>query len=176
MTRKATKPLVLIIDDDPRVREGLARRLRSDEFGIATASCGEEALPLIKSMAVAVAICDETMPGQAGIGVLKLIRDVSPQTVRIMLTGAPSTSLAMRAINAAGVSHFLTKPCDAAEISRIVRHAVSSYSTAQAAKTRRAYESRIKTAKVYELAETTLDTDEPAERVLEGEKHLRFDS
>jgi len=136
---RESKPLVLIIDDDPKIREGLSRRLRCDEFAIATAASGAEAMPLVRSKAVAVVLCDERMPGQSGISVLSAIRDQSPSTVRMMLTGAPCVSLALRAINTAGVYHFFTKPCDTQELALSIRDAIRYHKTI--------YESRLAGAK-----------------------------
>lgn len=130
MINRPSKPLVLIIDDDPRIREGLCRRLRNEEFAIVTAASGAEAMPLVRSKAVAVVLCDEHLPGQSGISILMALKEASPLTIRMMLTGAPCVSLAMRAINAAGVYHFFTKPCETQELAITIRGAIQQYEEA----------------------------------------------
>lgn len=105
---------ILVIDDDHHLLSGLRRQL-SDTFDIATAQGGSEALNEVQAAMAAqtpfaVALCDMRMPGMDGIETLKRIRELAPDTVRIMLTGNADQQTAIEAINQGSIFRFYTKP------------------------------------------------------------------
>ena len=107
------KGRILIIDDERNVLLGLRRQLRR-RFDLALATSGEEGLALLqKEGPFAVVVCDMNMPGRTGIEVLAEIGELSPDTVRIMLTGQADLSTAMNAVNHGNIFRFFTKPCAA---------------------------------------------------------------
>ncbi|CAA6603202.1 Response regulator containing a CheY-like receiver domain and an HD-GYP domain [Rhodospirillaceae bacterium LM-1] len=106
---------VLLIDDDLNLLSGLTRHLHRD-FDVVTASGGRQALAAVEdslttNQPFAVALCDMRMPGMDGIDTLKAIRGVSPETVRMMLTGNADQQTAIDAINEGSIFRFYTKPC-----------------------------------------------------------------
>lgn len=101
---------VLFIDDEKNVLSAFQRTLRSD-FDVAVANGGAEALKLLSLESFPVVVCDMRMPGMDGIDTLKEVAAVSPDTVRIMLTGNSDQETASRAINEGRIFRFLTKPC-----------------------------------------------------------------
>jgi len=105
---------ILVIDDDHHLLSALRRQL-SDAFDVTTAQGGAEALAAIQAAATAqqpfaVALCDMRMPGMDGIETLKRIRELAPDTVRIMLTGNADQQTAIEAINQGNIFRFYTKP------------------------------------------------------------------
>lgn len=101
---------LLFVDDEPNVLDAY-RRSVGRKYPIECALGGEEALALIaESGNFAVVVSDMHMAPMNGIELLTLVRAVSPDTVRIMLTGA-DRELAMEAVNEGSVFRFLTKPC-----------------------------------------------------------------
>lgn len=111
MTSAELGDTVLVVDDDPNVLAGLRRHLGT-RFNIACAQSGDEALQLVASgTPVAVALCDMRMPGMSGLELLKELRQVAPDTVRMMLTGNGDQRTATEAINQGNVFRFFTKPC-----------------------------------------------------------------
>ncbi|MDO8607621.1 MAG: response regulator [Phaeospirillum sp.] len=105
---------ILVIDDDHHLLSALRRQL-SDTFDVTTAQGGAEALEAIQAATVAqtpfaLALCDMRMPGMDGIETLKRIRDLAPDTVRIMLTGNADQQTAIEAINQGNIFRFYTKP------------------------------------------------------------------
>lgn len=114
------RPVVLLVDDEPSLVEGLELRLRSKAFRVLTATSAKEALELMSQQEVAVVVSDERMPGMQGSEFLSVVAKSFPETARIILTGQASVEAAMRAINDAKVAHFLTKPCDAKALKALV--------------------------------------------------------
>jgi len=102
---------VLCVDDDEGVLDAYRRGLRK-AFTIETASSGQQALELVTRQGpFAVVLSDMRMPGIGGIQLLSAIRQKSPDTVRIMLTGHADQRAAIDAVNEGEVFRFLTKPC-----------------------------------------------------------------
>src|SRR5216684_8108524 len=78
---------ILLVDDDPLILDGYRRTLGRD-FSIETAVGGEEGLKLATDGGpYAVVISDMRMPGMDGIQFLSRIKALSPDTIRVMLTG-----------------------------------------------------------------------------------------
>ena len=102
---------ILFVDDDPNILSSFRRRL-GRRYYVTTAMSGEQALDVIENQGpFAVVVCDERMRRVSGIDVLQAIRDASPHTVRIMLTGNTDWQTEMRAKKDAGVFRYFTKPC-----------------------------------------------------------------
>jgi two-component system, probable response regulator PhcQ len=107
---------ILVVDDDENARHGLALALRGAGYRLTFASCGDEALELLRRDPVDIVISDHLMPGMSGLELLALVHDRYPDTVRIILTGHADTELAIKAINHGEIYRFLTKPCDRVEL------------------------------------------------------------
>ena len=104
------KPLVLSVDDEPNVLDGVKRNLRRD-FRVVTAAGGAAGLRAFEEAAFAAVVSDLRMPGMDGIEFLGRVRDVSPDTTRILLTGNADLTAAVSAVNEGNIFRFLTKPC-----------------------------------------------------------------
>ncbi len=104
-------PSILCVDDEPRVVEGLALHLRRD-YQVLTAHGGQSALQLLKEKgAPAVIVSDMRMPGMDGAALLKQVKNLYPDTTRILLTGETGRDAAVSAVNEGQIFRFLTKPC-----------------------------------------------------------------
>jgi response regulator RpfG family c-di-GMP phosphodiesterase len=104
-------PQVLCVDDEPRIVEGLALHLRRG-YQVLTANGAQRALQVLKENgAPAVIVSDMRMPGMDGATLLKHVRQLHPETVRILLTGDPGRDVAMAAVNEGQIFRYLTKPC-----------------------------------------------------------------
>ncbi|MCL6503660.1 MAG: response regulator [Pirellulales bacterium] len=102
---------VLCIDDDPLVLRGYERHLRR-RFALETVVDPHEALRMVREQGpYAVVVSDMRMPGIDGVRLLAEVRAVSPDTVRIMLTGNADQQTAVDAVNEGHIFRFLTKPC-----------------------------------------------------------------
>lgn len=109
---RASAPRVLCVDDDAAVLRAL-RRVLSGTYDVAIAVGGLAGLEAIRESSdpFAVVITDLRMPGLSGIGLLQCVRQQSPHTARVLLTGNADVASATDAVNAGEVFRFLTKPC-----------------------------------------------------------------
>lgn len=112
-----SRPRLLCVDDEPLVLEGL-RDVLSRSFDVCMATSGAEGLDILQSEpdSFGVVISDMRMPGMSGADFLGAARSVAPDTVRVLLTGHADLHAAIRAVNAAQLFRFLTKPCDSQEL------------------------------------------------------------
>jgi response regulator RpfG family c-di-GMP phosphodiesterase len=105
-------PKVLLVDDDPNILSGYTRTLRK-RFEFATALGGAEGMACIRASGpFAVILSDMRMPGMDGIQFLKQAKALSPDSVRIMLTGNADQQTCIDAVNHGNIFRFLAKPCD----------------------------------------------------------------
>ncbi len=105
---------ILFVDDEVNVIQSMKRQLRK-RFPMKTALSGEEALRKLKEEGpFAVIVSDMRMPGMNGIELLKKVKNLYPDTVRIMLTGNADQETAIEAVNSGEIFRFLTKPCSTA--------------------------------------------------------------
>lgn len=103
------KTRILVVDDEPGIREGCRRALSPHGYSVQTAENGEEGLQLIQSGDFDLALVDVMMPGMNGIDLITLIHEYDPEIVCIIITGYATVELAVTAIKH-GAYDFLTKP------------------------------------------------------------------
>ncbi|MFN8549132.1 MAG: response regulator [Candidatus Eisenbacteria bacterium] len=126
---------VLCVDDEPEVLEGLKLQLRRG-FVVETATGGEEALRKIASQEpFAIVVSDMRMPGMDGATFLAKVRERTPDTVRVLLTGQTDLTAAIAAVNEGQIFRFLTKPCPPASFLRVVQEAAELHRLKDAEKT-----------------------------------------
>ena len=82
-----SRPTILLIDDEDRFRQALARQLEVREFNVLDTSNGEDAIKLVRHRNPEVIILDQKMPGMDGIQTLKEIKKIRPEVQVIMHTG-----------------------------------------------------------------------------------------
>jgi len=115
---------ILCVDDEPRVVESLALHLRR-EYQVLAATGGNSALQLLKEKgAPAVIVSDMRMPGMDGATLLKHVKQLYPETTRILLTGEPGRDAAIAAVNEGQIFRFLTKPCPPDQLRGAIEAAV----------------------------------------------------
>lgn len=109
---------ILFVDDDPNILAGYQRQLRK-QYTIETAQGPPAALAALeRGERYAVIVSDLSMPGMDGIQLLTRIRELCPDTARILLTGFANMQNAVKAINEGNIFRFLTKPCAADVIAK----------------------------------------------------------
>jgi len=118
---------LLLVDDEENILNSLKRTLRKEQYRIITAQSGMEGLSVIDREKISLVLSDHRMPGMEGVEFLNEVRQKSPDTIRMMLTGYADMQSVMNAINHGEVYRFITKPWDDEEIRFIVRDALRHY-------------------------------------------------
>ncbi len=125
---------ILLVDDDNSILDGYRRSL-SREFPMETAVGGQQALQMVaESGPYAVVVSDMRMPGMDGIQLLSKIKALSPDTIRVMLTGNADTDTAVNAINEGSIFRFLNKPCSKEVMAKTLTAALVQYRLVNAEK------------------------------------------
>ena len=122
---------VLFVDDERNILNAFMRVFRMEGYNILTAGSGPEGLELVKGNRVALVVSDHRMPGMEGVEFLSKVKEVSPDTVRFMLTGYADIKAVMGAINKGNVYRYITKPWDDDGLKVVVRDAVNLYKIVQ---------------------------------------------
>ncbi len=118
---------ILFVDDEPSVLEGYKRLLGRD-VQADTAIGGALGLAAIAETGpYAVVISDMRMPEMDGAQFLAKVRDLSPTTVRLALTGYVDIDTAMSAVNEGNIFRFLTKPCSKENLVKAIEAALVQY-------------------------------------------------
>jgi len=125
---------VLFVDDEPSILDGY-RRMLHREFSIDTATNGEDGLALVKgAVPYAVVVSDMRMPGMNGAEFLAKVRQATPETVRILLTGYSDMDAAIDAVNEGNIFRYLTKPCQKEVLVKAISLSLDQYRTVAAEK------------------------------------------
>lgn len=108
-------PLMLLVDDDERLRERLAQALSKRGYAVRTAGNYDEALAAAHEASPEYAVVDLRMPGPSGLELLRALRELDPETRILVLTGYGSIATTIDAMRL-GAVYYLQKPADADEI------------------------------------------------------------
>ncbi len=118
---------VVIVDDEDHVLKALARLLRGENYSLSTTTRPTDVIEAVKQTPVSLIISDYDMPEMNGIELLTLTKKISPETIRIILTGKADMAATVRAINEGEVFRFITKPWDDEDLKITIRHALMQY-------------------------------------------------
>lgn len=114
---------ILVVDDEPGMREFLEIMLQKDGYSVDTAADGPEAIDKIEQSLFDLAIVDIQMPVLNGIEVLKKVSEKSPDTTVIMVTAYASHETAIEAMKL-GAYDYITKPFKIDEIKLVIKKAL----------------------------------------------------
>jgi len=103
------KPAVLVVDDDAKTLSALQRALRSETYDLLSTDDPFKALELVKSRDIGLVIFDEFMPAMLGTELLAAVRQSSPETATVLLTGHPQPAVTFRGFQQR-VDLMLAKP------------------------------------------------------------------
>jgi thioredoxin reductase (NADPH) len=113
-----SKPVILVVDDDPQVRAAVKRDMRSRydrDYQIMAADSGEEAWATVSELKargseMAMILSDQRMPGMQGVELLTMAREIYPRSRRVLLTAYADVDAAVKALNEAQSHYYLYKP------------------------------------------------------------------
>jgi two-component system response regulator RegA len=109
------RPSILLVDDDDRFRDRLARAFAARGYEVRTAPDYEGAVTLARAESPELAVVDLRMPGRSGLDLVRELRAIDAATKIVVLTGYGSIATAVDAIHL-GAAHYLAKPADVDDI------------------------------------------------------------
>jgi serine/threonine-protein kinase len=118
------KARILFVDDEERILNAL-RSLFRGHYHVFTAENGKLALEFVKRFGIHVVVSDQRMPNMVGVDLLRQVKEMSPNSVRLLLTGYSDLAAIVGSINEGEVFRFVRKPWDNEEIQRTIADAVA---------------------------------------------------
>ena len=172
-----SRQVIICVDDEITVLRSLKAELQEavgNDYIIEIAEGGQEALELIEELLedgdeIPLIISDHIMPDMKGDELLKQAHIISPNTIKIMLTGQADIGAIANAINSANLYRYITKPWQSEDLKLTVREALNSYLQAQRLAQQNAKLQQIN----QELAELNSQQTALIAKLLESENRLR---
>ncbi|NNG25236.1 EAL domain-containing protein [Telluria aromaticivorans] len=118
---------LLIVDDDVNVLSSLHRLFRRDNYRVLTASSPAEGFELLALYRVQVILCDQRMPVMSGTEFLSKVKEMYPETIRIILSGHTGVDTVLDSINRGAIYRFYTKPWHDLQLRENIRLAFRHY-------------------------------------------------
>ncbi len=119
------QPRVVLVDDEELVLSALRTMLEiNGGFEILEFTAPLQAVEELRRAPVDIVVSDYLMPGLNGVDLLKQVRALQPEAMRILLTGFADKQNAIRALNEAGVYQYLEKPWDNDQLLMVLRNAL----------------------------------------------------
>lgn len=129
------KPTIICVDDEKIVLDSLRYQLKSsfgDEYMIEIAESGKEALEIIDDLVKInepphIIITDHIMPNMNGAKLIEEVKEISPKTLSIILTGQAKREDIINIINSTGIYRFISKPWDKDDLILTIKEAILAY-------------------------------------------------
>lgn len=119
----AERASVLFVDDEERILRSLRMQFRG-RYEVLTAGSGSEALDIVRGRSVHAVVSDQRMPGMLGAELLSRVREISPATMRLLLTGYSDMQAIVASVNDGEIFRFIEKPWQAQRLAEAVEQAV----------------------------------------------------
>ena len=119
--RRPKSAQILVVDDEPLIRETLVEYLTQEGYPVCACPTGEEALAMATQMPVDVALCDMQLPGMDGIELLEKLLKINPRTFVLLITAYATVENAVDAFQR-GAHDYLMKPIILDEVLNKIRH------------------------------------------------------
>src|SRR3989304_10149191 len=100
---------ILVAEDQDTARESLCELLREEQYQVYEALDGDAALKLVEEVDLDIVLTDLKMPGRDGIEILKCVRELSPQTLVLIMTAHATVETAVEAMPL-GAQDYILKP------------------------------------------------------------------
>ena len=126
---------ILFVDDEEFILDIATSIFAEEGMEILTARNGDEALEKVKEFEIAVLVSDNHMPGMMGLDLLSKVKSISPDTVKILMTGFADLETAIDAINRVEVFRFIVKPWENTQLVELVKDALKRYRLIKSIKT-----------------------------------------
>jgi two-component system nitrogen regulation response regulator NtrX len=117
--REARHGCILVVDDEPEIRNMINSFLLTKGYNVITAASGEEALLHMKKQRPKLVFCDVRMPGMDGLMVLRKILETDSSTKVVMLSALQDEDVIGEAFKE-GACDYLIKPCSLSRLDALV--------------------------------------------------------
>lgn len=114
---------ILVVDDEQSMRDFLSIMLKKEGYSVLSAERGSSVGEILKKEVIDLVISDIRMPDVSGIDVLRMAKDIAPETMVILITAYASTKTAIQALKM-GAYDYIIKPFDVDEVKLIVKNAL----------------------------------------------------
>ena len=112
---------ILVVEDQETARQSLCELLREEGYQVHEAGDGKAAIKLAEELDLDLVLTDLVLPGADGLAVLKHVREISPQTLVILITAHASVETAIEAMRL-GAQDYILKPLIFEEVQRKIHH------------------------------------------------------
>lgn len=112
---------LLFVDDEPLILQSLS--ILFDDYTVFTAENGASALEILKQHTIDVIISDQRMPQMSGVDFLRFAKEISPNTIRILMTGYADLQSVVDSVNVGEIFRYVSKPWSAEKLKETVRFA-----------------------------------------------------
>ncbi|TWI70119.1 PAS domain S-box-containing protein/diguanylate cyclase (GGDEF)-like protein [Pseudoduganella lurida] len=131
--RALQQPTLLIVDDDAFMLDVLSDFLAQDGYRILTAQTAAEGFDILARHSVQVILCDQCMPSMNGTEFMERVKNLAPDTFRIMLSAYADMTPILAAINQGAIDRFYTKPWKGAVLRENIREGFRLHNQAKRA-------------------------------------------
>lgn len=121
------EPAILFVDDEKHVLKSLNRLFFDEDYQIFLAESGKEGLEILKNDEIHVIVSDQRMPEMHGVDFLIASQDISPKSIKILLTGYSDLVATQRAINEGNIYKYMNKPWQDEEMKLNVKRALELF-------------------------------------------------
>jgi DNA-binding NtrC family response regulator len=113
---------LLFVDDEPLILKSLSL-LFSESYTVFTAGSGTEGLDILKRHTIDVIISDQRMPHMSGVDFLRLAKEISPNSIRILMTGYADLQAVVDSVNVGEIFRYVNKPWNTEKLKETIRFA-----------------------------------------------------
>ncbi len=104
------QPQILIVDDEPIIRKTIKKLLSKYNLEVYLTGSPMEALDLIKREPIDLVLSDQRMPEMDGLSLIAQVKELSPNTICILMSGHSDVDLLVTAINSGSIYQYIPKP------------------------------------------------------------------
>jgi response regulator RpfG family c-di-GMP phosphodiesterase len=122
------RPTLLIVDDEAQILSALKRSLYREGYEIAAVETAAAALRILEEQRIDAILSDHKMPGMSGVQLLERAAEMSPHTVRMLITGW-TEEIPPERLREVGICALVTKPWDDAMLKRTLRQVLGGVQT-----------------------------------------------
>ncbi len=122
-----TSAAILVVEDEPDMLKGLTKMLSHEGYDVEGVSTGTEAVQRLDERVFDVVVTDLRLPGPSGMDILRKLKETSPESAGIIITGYGTVESAVEAMKL-GTFDYISKPFDMQKVKIVVRNALDQSS------------------------------------------------